>query len=594
MSTLLTALNSADMKVRWQEPYVSEALNIALASRKRGVHFGFSPAPGGALVLDLEVDADKGASLLVYRDSTDNLGVTVWRGATVSLDLAAFTGFKIYVGITVSYATGVATTGEIRAYSQAEFNAGLGDVVVLCGVDVPAVTIAASDIDTSVRDRAYKEPSESDRPAVETQRGFVWNALSALSGSNLNGVLEDTAVAPTGDVEYTLEDGSGAMPPPAGENLAYKFTYNGPTAGDVSVWPRNLWPNVVKCQEGDRFEIEFKLLLSAVTADVAGITIVFVDSSLTPVGNWTVGEQSLSGSIAGWTTYRGTITAPASSHWALSFMGVTNLSAGFAGFAALRCSFQPVDEYASGFAVPQSTPTVSIINRVPYGIDDTWVTRWGAGTTLVSTAINVGSPVTWEVGSNTTPVSIELGGQYKYPSTISRVVRKVKTFDGIGAGDIIGGAGTAGTTAFGGFTRGSIDVPGGSPFAGLATVSLGQFPVGATITKVIMGVDLVADANENFGFLIVYDDLTTLQPSAGPGVSVTGLLRSTYGAMGVCTASGLSALINPPVGSFTGDDTVNLFIVLSNGSSTPTNHEFYWVIVEYTIPDVETGLYVFL
>jgi hypothetical protein len=112
----------AKMKVRWTEPYVSYAVNKQLSAMPRGIYRGgiFKQATVPDQTFSLVVDD---GSLLytdtffVYRDTTNLLSIAVTDGDEVVFDMAG--EFPLggvpktwYVWASVSYSTGVPTSGE--------------------------------------------------------------------------------------------------------------------------------------------------------------------------------------------------------------------------------------------------------------------------------------------------------------------------------------------------------------------------------------------------------------------------------------------------------------------------------------------------
>ena len=158
MSTLLSSISNTKIKVRWEEPYVSEALNKVAGAMDSGIQSGFIPTPAGGLSLSLGVDPLLGTSALLSRNVTSGYNSLYLETSSVSIDLTAHASTTVFIGASIAYAVSAVTTGEIRAYTQAEWNAGLAHgIVVICSVAVPAGVITQAMISTGPTSYHWKE-----------------------------------------------------------------------------------------------------------------------------------------------------------------------------------------------------------------------------------------------------------------------------------------------------------------------------------------------------------------------------------------------------------------------------------------------------
>ena len=146
---LLTPSNTL-VKVRWQEPYVSEGLNKKLNGLVphgviRGGRLGTSALDSTVVV---EADDDTGDSIYSVVDANGHQ-LTFRQVGNVNLDLDVGTlpGTTAYIGLDVTYSTTAATVVKWRGYSAAEIDAD-PTIVCLGSADVPAVAavIPAGDI----------------------------------------------------------------------------------------------------------------------------------------------------------------------------------------------------------------------------------------------------------------------------------------------------------------------------------------------------------------------------------------------------------------------------------------------------------------
>jgi hypothetical protein len=146
---LLTPSNTL-VKVRWQEPYVSEGLNKKLNGLVphgviRGGRIGTSALDSTVVV---EADDDTGDSIYSVVDANGHQ-LTFRQVGNVNLDLDVGTlpGTTAYIGLDVTYSTTAATVVRWRGYSAAEIDAD-PTIVCLGSADVPAVAavIPAGDI----------------------------------------------------------------------------------------------------------------------------------------------------------------------------------------------------------------------------------------------------------------------------------------------------------------------------------------------------------------------------------------------------------------------------------------------------------------
>lgn len=155
------ALPPNDFKVRWREPYVSEALNRKFAGIiPRGIYSGFALAPHAAPLTTKLVANASGSHVAVY-ESQAAYSLTINRsGGDIVLDMAAFVGQTVYVVLYAVYSPVTSTIAEIRLYSEADYNAApeKPELVVFGTVNVPgAGVIPATAISVSKQTLPWKQ-----------------------------------------------------------------------------------------------------------------------------------------------------------------------------------------------------------------------------------------------------------------------------------------------------------------------------------------------------------------------------------------------------------------------------------------------------
>ena len=148
-ATTVLFLSENDTKVRWGEPYVSEALNRKASVIPRGIYRGFNLSTNAIpLTVQLLPDA-MGEHLAVY-DSLTGYSLTIRKGGgSIPVDLTAFAGQTVFIALYAIYAQDVTTVAEIRVYTTADYNSApeKPELVVFGSVVVPvAGVISASAI----------------------------------------------------------------------------------------------------------------------------------------------------------------------------------------------------------------------------------------------------------------------------------------------------------------------------------------------------------------------------------------------------------------------------------------------------------------
>jgi hypothetical protein len=193
------------IKVRWQEPYVSEALNKKLFGfLPKGIYAGFSIGPGGLGDRDIGVghayvsggfgsgvsgggfvsgsfDETVGFGLAIHSDINGYSSAIVMPAGTAMhhLDATGRDGTRVYMAIDAVYTVGSPTTATVILVDAAQLNAD-PSLIVIGFCDVPVVTPLNSG------HFGYNDPTYPRISALSTavRAGFmpkeVWGLLSGL------------------------------------------------------------------------------------------------------------------------------------------------------------------------------------------------------------------------------------------------------------------------------------------------------------------------------------------------------------------------------------------------------------------------------
>lgn len=319
MSTSIASISNTKLKVRWQQPYTSEALNQALAVLNRGIYFGFTLSPDvAALSIDIDVDPNFGFSQLIYRDSADGLVLSVIESGQVVLDLSAVAGTTVYIGVEVDYEAGSTTTAAYTAYTTAEFDAGLGDTIVLGKVVVPALGVISSGA-ISAAGAVYPWSERAD--SIGADRWIQSAHVPLEISTNLSQWFPGASI----DSNLTASIGSGDESVYAIQIADFNISagvdsFSVPVTGLVPVEP------------GDAVVVRWRMRYGdvaggaeTVTATSLGVFCQFYDEDGSAVGTTVYGGDSPSAaSDTGWNDFEEFFDAPATSKYAI--FGYSGLS----------------------------------------------------------------------------------------------------------------------------------------------------------------------------------------------------------------------------------------------------------------------------
>jgi len=326
MATDLVTIAEAKLKVRYLETYVSEGLNVQNTAHPAGILYGFSISTPSAENIRFSTDSLIGAS--VARVRTGTYSVTYREPTTVTIDLAAHAGTTVYIGVVVSYSTSAATTGKYRAYSSAEYTAGVSGVIWLCSVAVPSSgSLAASDVDTSCRSRSWAETT--DAPDLIAWMPVMIDPL-LVSSDQIGSQITATGHA-ISSVTTTVDQAVHSV----------RLYLTGGTAGNVT----RLLRGVGATKPLGKVRLRFRLKATACTATEAGLVIRWRDDTFVVTTTEVVGI-ALSATTQDFTDYLIEVSSPVGAYYFEVGVGATSLSAG-------TCYIEGVQAY-----VEKATPTI--------------------------------------------------------------------------------------------------------------------------------------------------------------------------------------------------------------------------------------------
>jgi hypothetical protein len=221
-------IQQEQIKLRWQEPYVSAALNNkSYRTLPRGVYRGFIVEPGpGALQIKVTTGGPSG-SLGYQEGNYDPAGYTGWSiavhenydgyNATVIMqngvnsdyvfDMTTLAGTTVYVVLDVAYIQGFPTSGQIVVADSSELNAN-PTLLVLAKVEIPpSGPITAPNITTN--DALFPRPLPFANP-------FKMGYMSPIQAEELE-ILTSNTASPAFEVEYiVVSDGPQVVTIPGG------------------------------------------------------------------------------------------------------------------------------------------------------------------------------------------------------------------------------------------------------------------------------------------------------------------------------------------------------------------------------------------
>lgn len=204
-----TAIPDDQIKIKWQEPYVSAGLNKKMQGTVlKGVYRGFDvteDSPTGESIL-VNVDGATNDSVAVVEDSADGYSNTVYFDSSFAVDLSSLFpvggAITLYVIIEVDYDIGT-TTGNVKVVDAAELGS-LDPYILVAKIDVPgAATEILNAYITQVGKTDAADPSATDRPWVSsTEHGLMYpEAFDRLPNQDQKDAM-DAADTPSAANEF--------------------------------------------------------------------------------------------------------------------------------------------------------------------------------------------------------------------------------------------------------------------------------------------------------------------------------------------------------------------------------------------------------
>ena len=127
-----TAIAEDKIKTRWEEPYVSSAINRIASALPRGIYRGFSVEPFATPASGFQVKIDTGAdSFLVFRDLASGYCTAVQFDADFDMYFTFSLSTWYYVWLEVDYQVSSTTTASIKVGEAADLaSAGVNALVL--------------------------------------------------------------------------------------------------------------------------------------------------------------------------------------------------------------------------------------------------------------------------------------------------------------------------------------------------------------------------------------------------------------------------------------------------------------------------------
>lgn len=309
MPTTLSTISASKVSMPRLAAYTSQNVNKIHASQPAGILYGFLPSTPAGLTLELEMDETLSASIARVRGS--GVSLTVNETSAVTFDLTAYAGTTVYIALNVTYAVNTDTVATYKLYTSAEYAStpNPAETIWICAVTVPSSgSLAASNIDTSVRSRAWKEvPFSEDRDKWEAliQDPYMGHESSlgdyTAQGGATSLVLTDAVVS--GALNSIVGTTSGAS-----GNVYRKLHALG------AVTP------------GSTIRYRFYYKATACTATKIGIRFRFMEADRT--ASFSVNGPAMSATTADWTLYEKEVLVPADCYFVGVEVGAQGLSAG--------------------------------------------------------------------------------------------------------------------------------------------------------------------------------------------------------------------------------------------------------------------------
>lgn len=308
MSTLLSNISPDKIKLRWEEPYVSEALNKQFAAQDAGVIWGAHVQPGGGLSIELLPSPVNGSTMVSIR--TSGVSVLYVEDSVVPLSLSAFAGSQVYIGVVATYTVGLPTTAQIRVYTPAEFNAAPSGVAWLCLVSVPpSGNIVDIAIDYGPRSHRWLERADSPDDS--------YGKINVQSSAPLPTILHASR-APSANLSAEIKLDPDSIAP-----TVVSIEHVSGTGTDSIV----LGTSAI--EEDDRLLVYYRVKLQSVSAAGVGVRFVWFDGSMSQISaSSTLPDFTLSAETQDWAARSFSTVAPAGAKYVTASLHVFMMTGG--------------------------------------------------------------------------------------------------------------------------------------------------------------------------------------------------------------------------------------------------------------------------
>jgi hypothetical protein len=202
------AITSDNIKCRWEEPYVSSAINRTMSSLPRGVYRGFvvqeMATPGAGVTISIGTYDD---SFLLHENTNTGHKTAVRYDADFDITFSFTNATDYYIWVDVTYQVSSSTTGYIKIGELSDFTAAIAADAIPIAKFNSTTTIYNADITQS----PTSSPITFLTPVPDTSEKNYWGLLDQtrfdrLPTQNQKDAM-DSATAPTsGNPFLTVAD----------------------------------------------------------------------------------------------------------------------------------------------------------------------------------------------------------------------------------------------------------------------------------------------------------------------------------------------------------------------------------------------------
>lgn len=193
------SISQANIKTRWEEPYVSSAINRQMSAIPRGVYRGFKvtqmATPGAGITITSDTYDD---SLLLHEDLINGYKTAVRLSADTDILFTVTSGVTYYLWVDVSYQVSSATVGNFKVGEAADLAAD-PNAIPVASILVPSGTTV---LDANITQSPTASPVSFLQPVPSATQKNYWGMLDQtrfdrLPTQNQKDAM-DNASAPTG------------------------------------------------------------------------------------------------------------------------------------------------------------------------------------------------------------------------------------------------------------------------------------------------------------------------------------------------------------------------------------------------------------